>query len=52
MAKLYGDAGKVILDGLKGYVAEVTAGEFPQRDNWFTMRDSQFEELKKLLVES
>ena len=49
MAKVYGNAGQVILEGLKGYVSEVTKGEFPQRENWFTMRDSQFEELRALL---
>ena len=52
MAKVYGQAGQVIADGLKQYVAEVTAGQFPQRENWFTMRDSQFEELLKLLDEA
>jgi len=49
MAKVYGNAGQVILDGLKRYVAEVTSGEFPKPENWFGMKDTEFEELKKLL---
>lgn len=49
MAKVYGNAGQVILDGLKGYVKEVTSGEFPQPENWFGMKDEQFAELQKLL---
>ena len=34
---------------LKRYVAEVTGGEFPKPENWFGMKDAEFEELKKLL---
>jgi len=51
MAKVYGDAGEVILNGLKQYVAEVTAGQFPQPDNWFGIKDDQLAELKEALVE-
>ncbi len=49
MAKLFGDAGKVILDGLKEYADEVTGKQFPQPENWFGMKDEEFNELKKLL---
>ena len=35
MAKVYGNAGEVILDGLKQYVQEVTEQEFPEPENVF-----------------
>ena len=38
-----------ILDGLKQYVGDVTTRDFPQRENWFTIKDQAFEELKKTL---
>ncbi|MCP4167381.1 MAG: 3-methyl-2-oxobutanoate hydroxymethyltransferase [Chloroflexi bacterium] len=37
MAKVFGNAGEVILRGLKQYAAEVSSGEFPQREYWFIM---------------
>ena len=49
MAKQFGDAGKVILDGLKQYAAEVTSKTFPQPENWFGMSDEEFDELTRLL---
>ena len=49
MAKVFGEAGKVILDGLKKYAKEVEEGTFPQPENWFTMSDDEFDELQKLL---
>jgi 3-methyl-2-oxobutanoate hydroxymethyltransferase len=49
MARVYGDAGKIILDGIKGYVEDVTTCDFPQRENWFTMKDDAYEALLKLL---
>ncbi|MGD2058268.1 MAG: 3-methyl-2-oxobutanoate hydroxymethyltransferase [Anaerolineales bacterium] len=49
MAKVFADAGKIITDGLKEYVKEVQAGDFPQPENWFSMKDEQMEELKKLI---
>ncbi|MCX6072520.1 MAG: 3-methyl-2-oxobutanoate hydroxymethyltransferase [Chloroflexi bacterium] len=52
MAKVYGDAGKVILDGLKRYVAEVSDHTFPQPENWFRMPDEAYEELLRLLKQS
>jgi 3-methyl-2-oxobutanoate hydroxymethyltransferase len=49
MAKLFADAGKVILEGLKLYVQEVSERTFPQPENWFTMPDEEYEELLRLL---
>ncbi|PWH17988.1 MAG: 3-methyl-2-oxobutanoate hydroxymethyltransferase [Ardenticatenia bacterium] len=49
MAKVYGDAGQVILNGLKQYVAEVTGRQFPQPENWFGMPDEEYAELLRLL---
>ncbi len=49
MAKVFGDAGGVILEGLKGYVNEVTGKTFPQPENYFGMKDEEYEELLKLL---
>jgi 3-methyl-2-oxobutanoate hydroxymethyltransferase len=49
MAKVFGDAGKVILDGLKAYAQEVTEKTFPQPENFFGMPDEEYEELLRLL---
>lgn len=49
MAKVFADAGKVILDGLKQYVQEVSSQTFPQPENWFTMPDAEYEELLPLI---
>jgi 3-methyl-2-oxobutanoate hydroxymethyltransferase len=49
MARVYGNAGEVIVTGLKQYVADVVSGDFPQPENWFTIRDSAFEELTEML---
>lgn len=49
MAKVFADAGKIIQDGLKQYVQEVTQRTFPQPENWFGMPDEEYEELLKLL---
>jgi 3-methyl-2-oxobutanoate hydroxymethyltransferase len=49
MAKVYGNAGEVILNGLKDYVDEVTSRTFPQPENWFNMPDGEYEELVKIL---
>lgn len=49
MAKQYADAGKIILDGLQTYVDEVSAKSFPQRENWFNMKDEEYEELLQLI---
>jgi 3-methyl-2-oxobutanoate hydroxymethyltransferase len=49
MAKVFGNAGEVILNGLKQYVAEVTEHQFPQPENWFGIKDQQLAELERLL---
>lgn len=45
MAKVYGNAGEVILNGLKGYVEEVSNGAFPQPENYFGIKDEDYDEL-------
>jgi len=50
MAKMFGNAGEVILNGLKGYHDEVIGRQFPQPEHWFGMKDEEFEELEKMLV--
>lgn len=49
MAKTFGNAGEVILNGLKAYHDEVKTKTFPARENWFGMQDKEFEGLMKLL---
>jgi 3-methyl-2-oxobutanoate hydroxymethyltransferase len=49
MAKVFGEAGKIILEGLTQYVHEVTTKTFPARENYFTMKDEEYEELLKIL---
>jgi 3-methyl-2-oxobutanoate hydroxymethyltransferase len=49
MAKVFGEAGKVILEGLTQYVKEVSESTFPQPENWFGMPDEEYEELLKML---
>jgi hypothetical protein len=34
---------------LKGYVDEVTHKTFPQPENWFGMKDEEYDELLELL---
>jgi 3-methyl-2-oxobutanoate hydroxymethyltransferase len=51
MAKKYGDAGKVIGDGLKQYAAEITDKTFPGPENYFGIKDEEYEELVRLLSE-
>ena len=52
MAKVFGNAVEVILNGLKLYHDEVKAGIFPARENWFSMPDEEFDGLNKLLKPS
>jgi 3-methyl-2-oxobutanoate hydroxymethyltransferase len=52
MAKVFGNAGEVILNGLKTYHDEVVARSFPARENWFSMPDEEFEGLEKLLAQT
>jgi len=49
MAKVFGEAGKVILGGLQQYVKEVSDRSFPQPENWFGMGDDEYTELLDLL---
>ncbi len=49
MAKVFADAGAVIREGLAGYVREVTGRTFPAPENWFGMRDEEYDELVRLL---
>ena len=49
MAKVYGNAGEVILNGLTQYHQEVHDQTFPQREHWFTMKDNEYEELLNLI---
>jgi 3-methyl-2-oxobutanoate hydroxymethyltransferase len=49
MAKLFGNAGEVILNGLKQYVDEVSNQTFPQPDNWFSMSDEDYNDLLDMI---
>jgi 3-methyl-2-oxobutanoate hydroxymethyltransferase len=49
MAKVFANAGKVIQEGLAGYVKEVTEKTFPQPEHYFGMPDEEYEELLNLL---
>ena len=49
MAKKYADAGKLIGDGLKQYVAEVTGKVFPEPERYFGIKDEEFTELRRLV---
>lgn len=49
MAKVFGNAGEVILNGLKSYHDEVLDKTFPARENWFGIKDDEYEELMKML---
>jgi 3-methyl-2-oxobutanoate hydroxymethyltransferase len=51
MAKVYADAGQTILNGLRQYVSEVSNKSFPQPENWFGMKDDEYEELAQILDE-
>jgi 3-methyl-2-oxobutanoate hydroxymethyltransferase len=49
MAKVYGNAGEVIQNGLNQYVSEVQNKTFPERSNYFGMKDDEYNELMKML---
>jgi 3-methyl-2-oxobutanoate hydroxymethyltransferase len=49
MAKVFGNAGEVILTGLKEYNQEVKDKSFPQEENWFKIKDEEFDELVEIL---
>ena len=52
MAKVFGNAGEVILNGLIAYHDEVIGKTFPSKENWFGMKDDEYDELMKILDES
>ena len=49
MAKVFGNAGEVLLNGLKAYHDEVIGKTFPAPENWFGMKDEEYDELMKML---
>ena len=49
LAKVFGNAGEVILNGLTAYVNEVRDQTFPQPENWFGMSDEDYNDLESLL---
>jgi 3-methyl-2-oxobutanoate hydroxymethyltransferase len=49
MAKVFGNAGEVILNGLKGYHDEVIGKQFPREENWFGIKDEEYADLIKML---
>ncbi|MFO7943989.1 MAG: 3-methyl-2-oxobutanoate hydroxymethyltransferase [Anaerolineales bacterium] len=49
MAKVYGNAGEIIQEGLTDYNKEVKERTFPQKENWFTMEDEEYEQLMDML---
>jgi len=52
MAKVYGNAGEVILNGLKQYVSEVGDKTFPEKRNYFGMKDEEFDQLAEMVHRS
>lgn len=51
MAKVYGNAGEIIQEGLKQYNQEVKERTFPKKENWFTIEDEEYEKLLDMLEE-
>jgi 3-methyl-2-oxobutanoate hydroxymethyltransferase len=49
MAKVFGNAGEVLLNGLKAYHDEVIGKSFPAPENWFGMKDEEYDDLMKML---
>jgi len=49
MAKVFGNAGEVILKGLKSYHDEVVERQFPREENWFGIKDEEYDDLVKML---
>ncbi len=49
MAKVFGNAGEVILRGLEQYAQEVRQARFPAPENYFGMQDEEYDELLGLL---
>src|SRR5574341_1943787 len=51
MAKVYVNAGEVILNGLRQYVSEVHDCTFPQPENYFGIKDEEYEHLLEITGE-
>jgi 3-methyl-2-oxobutanoate hydroxymethyltransferase len=49
-AKVYADAGTLIVDGLKAYIDEVRGGAFPDADRTLSIAPEQLAELKRQLA--
>lgn len=49
MAKVFGNAGEVIQNGLTQYVKEVKDTTFPAKEHYFGMNDAEYDELMDLL---
>lgn len=49
MAKVFGNAGEVIQNGLLAYVNEVIDHTFPQPENYFSIKDDEYTDLINLL---
>jgi 3-methyl-2-oxobutanoate hydroxymethyltransferase len=49
MAKVFGQAGQVIQDGLTQYVKEVQGKVFPGKENYFSIKDEEYDSLLALL---
>lgn len=49
MVKTYGNAGELIVNGLKQYVQDVITHAFPTRENSFTIPDEEYAKLLKMI---
>src|SRR5512135_3440117 len=47
MARVYGNAGEVILNGVTKYVEEVTSRTFPGPENYFGIDDAEYDKLRE-----
>ncbi len=49
MAKVYGNAGEVILNGIIDYVSEVCGKSFPKPENYFSIKEDEYQELLQII---
>lgn len=49
MAKVFGNAGEIIQDGISAYVSEVKDRTFPAEEHYFHIKDDEYEELIRIL---
>ncbi|HEX6306482.1 MAG TPA: 3-methyl-2-oxobutanoate hydroxymethyltransferase [Anaerolineales bacterium] len=49
MAKVFGNAGEIIQDGISAYVSEVKDRTFPAEEHYFHIKDEEYEELIRIL---